>query len=94
MMCDYQFRKKAQPFTLQQALQCVFRVLIHSTMNMPTLPKSSRPRGFRVVSRALCGNPDQPNQFAESNNDVANGTFASGIQAGQYQAPHFEFIFA
>jgi hypothetical protein len=50
---------------------------------------SPPPREFRVVSRTLCGNPNQPCQFAESNNTVANG-----IQAGQYHAPNFEFIFA
>jgi hypothetical protein len=46
-------------------------------------------REFRVVSRTLCGNPNQPCQFLESSN-----TFANGIQAGQYHAPNFEFIFA
>ena len=46
-------------------------------------------REFRVVTRTLCSNPNQPCQFAENNN-----TFANGLQAGQYHAPNFEFIFA
>ena len=50
---------------------------------------SPPPREFRVVSRTLCGNANQPCQFAESSNTVANG-----LQAGQYHAPNFEFIFA
>jgi hypothetical protein len=50
---------------------------------------SPPPREFRVVSRTLCGNPNQPCHFAESSNTVANG-----LQAGQYHAPNFEFIFA
>jgi hypothetical protein len=49
---------------------------------------SPPPREFRVVTRTLCGNPNQPCQFTEG------ATTANGIQAGQYHAPNFEFIFA
>jgi hypothetical protein len=46
-------------------------------------------RELRVVSRTLCGDPTQPCKFAGQ-----NGATANGIQAGQYHAPNFEFIFA
>ena len=45
-------------------------------------------REFRVVSRTLCGDASQPCQFTEG------ATTANGLQAGQYHAPNFEFIFA
>lgn len=45
-------------------------------------------REFRVVSRTLCGHPQQ----ACSLYDGA-ALYANGIVAGQYHAPNFEFIF-
>ena len=49
---------------------------------------SPPPREFRVVSRTLCGDASRPCQFTEG------ATTANGLQAGQYHAPNFEFIFA
>jgi len=46
------------------------------------------PREFRVVSRSLCGNPDQPCALSG-----VPSTYANGLVAGQYHAPNFEFIF-
>jgi len=45
-------------------------------------------REFRVVSRTLCGDPNEPCVLSGS-----PSTYANGIVAGQYHAPNFEFIF-
>ena len=46
-------------------------------------------REFRVVSRTMCSDPNQPCRMPG-----APPTYANGLIAGQYHAPNFEFIFA
>jgi hypothetical protein len=45
-------------------------------------------REFRVVSRTMCSDPNQPCRLSG-----APQTYANGLIAGQYHAPNFEFIF-
>lgn len=45
-------------------------------------------RNYRVVSRGTCGNNFEPCYVNDS-----TPTYATGLMAGQYNAPNFEFIF-